>query len=64
MPEISEGLKFELQKFKSARATSMGGNELRDLKNYVQQTYRDNVDTGCSSCVGKWLDRLIRDNNI
>ena len=64
MPEISELLLIELRKFKTARAVSMGGNELRDLKNYVQQVYRDSLDANCAKCVGKWMDRLITDNNI
>lgn len=64
MPEISESLKAELTKFKTSKAASLGGNELRDLKNYVQQVYRMSIDAGCNSCVAKWMNRLIKDNDI
>lgn len=64
MSEISENLKAELLRFKTSRSTSMGGNELRDLKNYVQQTYRQSFDANCGSCVCGWMDRIIRENNL
>lgn len=64
MPEISEQLKNELLRFKTSQAATLGGNELRDLKNYVQQTYRMSLDAGCGKCVSKWMNRIIKDNNI
>lgn len=64
MPEISENLRLQLIKFKTSQAASLGGNELRDLKNYVQQVYRMSIDAGCNQCIGKWMRRIIKDQNI
>ena len=50
--------------FKNAKTFNGDGNALRDLKNYCQQNYAYSIDAGCSKCIGKWMQRIIDDNNL
>jgi hypothetical protein len=62
--QISEYLMNALLMFKNAKTFNGDGNALRDLKNYCQQNYAYSIDAGCSKCIGKWMQRIIDDNNL
>ena len=53
-----------LLRFKTSQTFNGDGNALRDLGNYCQQVYVYSIDKGCAKCIGKWMNRIIEDNNL
>tara|TARA_R110000868_G_C10783041_1_gene755661 strand:- start:87 stop:281 length:195 start_codon:yes stop_codon:yes gene_type:complete len=64
MPQISDELMVSLLRFKTSQTFNGDGNALRDLGNYCQQVYVYSIDKGCAKCIGKWMNRIIEDNNL